>query len=343
MKHFSPRILLLVLITCCSFITTYAQSDSEIVTKYIDSLRLLDQKIIYQKGLVTINEGIELTIPTDYKFVPKESARMIVENLWDNPEDSTVLGMIVKEDFSLTNFGSWAFIVSYDEGGYVKDEDAQKIDYNELLKAIQEDEIEHNKQRNAMGYESMHLLDWAVTPYYDHDRKILHWAKKLKFGNEDIEPEELTLNYDVRILGRKGVLSLNAVGIMEQLQDINAHIADVLSIANFKNGYAYRDFDPSIDDVAVYTIGGLVAGKVLAKTGILVLLAKNIKLIIFGLIALIGAFRKKIAGWFGKNKNDEQENNTAFSSEVVINDTEVKTHSEEQFNNQNDYNKPTNH
>lgn len=307
-----------------------AQSDSEIVALYIDSLHALEEKIQYQTGLVNLNEGIDLQIPKDYKFISKEGAKMIVTDIWHNPEDETIMGMIVGQEFSLTNFNAWAFVVSYDESGYVKDEDAKEIDYKELLKSIQEDEEEDNKQRVSKGYESMHLIDWAVTPFYDDKRKILHWAKKIQFGTEQLAEEDLTLNYDVRILGRKGVLSLNAVGAMAQLEDINLHIPDVLEIATFKNGHAYRDFDPSVDEVAAYTVGGLVAGKVLAKAGILALLLKNIKLVLFGAIALFGVFRKKIAGLFGrKSKEDNMaisadENSTDLVPPVEIEESSIK-------------------
>ena len=45
--------------------------------------------------------------------------------------------------------------------------------------------------------------------------------------------DDTTLNYDVRLLGRKGVLSMNAVGTISNLSDIQAHIPDILKIASF--------------------------------------------------------------------------------------------------------------
>lgn len=59
-------------------------------------------------------------------------------------------------------------------------------------------------------------------------------------------------------------------------------------MANFNQGSRYEDFNPDIDQVAAYGIGALVAGKVLAKTGLLA--AALIFLKKFGVVFAIAAF-----------------------------------------------------
>ncbi|WP_276135195.1 DUF2167 domain-containing protein [Polluticoccus soli] len=263
---------------------------------YLDSV---ETTMNYQHGKVALKEYANLTLPETYKFIPADKAQFILHDLWGNPERPDVLGMVVKSDFAVSTTGAWAFIVTYDEDGFVKDEDAADINYDDLLKEMQGGEAEENKARKEQGYESVHIVDWAAKPYYDNDNKVLHWAKKIQFGED---AENLTLNYDVRILGRKGVLSMNAVGSMSQLADINTHIPNVLKMAAFTDGNKYSDFNPSMDKVAAYSIGGLIAGKLLAKAGILALLLKNIKLIALALMAMVGAFRNKLAGLFKKKE-----------------------------------------
>jgi uncharacterized membrane-anchored protein len=170
------------------------------------------------------------------------------------------------------------------------------------MKEIQKTDAEVYKKRAEGGYPEMHILGWAAQPYYDKGNKVLHWAKKIQFANE----EDLVLNYDVRILGRKGVLSLNAVGVVGQLNDINSHIPEIVKMAAFTEGNQYKDFNPSVDKVAAYTIGGLIAGKLIAKTGLLVLLLKNIKLILLAAFGGFAAFRKKILGLFSKSKKTDE-------------------------------------
>jgi uncharacterized membrane-anchored protein len=151
-----------------------------------------------------------------------------------------------------------------------------------LLKEIQSDAASANEERAKLGYESIAIIGWASKPYYDNEKKVLHWAKEIKFG----ETEGTTLNYNVRVLGRKGILVLNAVSSMQELPDVQQNIEPVLASFNFDNGNKYADFNPDMDEVAAWTIGGLVAGKMLAKVGILALILKNIKLIGLALAGL---------------------------------------------------------
>lgn len=328
------RILLVIALLLGNGVFAKAKVDSEALQQaqlkqYIDSF---DASLNFQHGKIPIKDVATLNIPSGYKFIPADKAEMIVTELWGNPKSDNVLGMIVSENYTIIDTNSWAFVVTYDESGYVKDEDADKIDYDDMLKKIQEEEKENNAARVKEGYPPIHLLDWAAKPFYDKDHKVLHWAKKLQFGDD--ANSSLTLNYDVRILGRKGVLSLNAVGRMDQLADINKHIPDVLTITTFNDGNKYSDFNPSIDKVAAYTIGGLIAGKLLAKTGILLLLLKNIKLIMLAVFGGFAAFRKKLSGLFNRKKETEYEptNNQYKKLEehtpVADTDTHADTHSE---------------
>jgi uncharacterized membrane-anchored protein len=190
---------------------------------------------------------------------------------------------------------SYAFIISFDAMGYVKDGDADDINYDDMLKEMQKEEVEENKTRAQQGYVPIHIVGWATKPFYDKDKKVLHWAKNLKFGDE----QSNTLNYDVRILGRKGVLSMNAVATMSELDLVKKDIDKVLQIPSFTEGNMYKDFDSNVDNVAAWTVGGLVAGKMLMKVGFF---AKFWKFILIGLVA-VGAGVKKL---FGKKSSGEE-------------------------------------
>lgn len=180
-----------------------------------------------------------------------------------------------------------------------KDKDAEKIDYADLLKQMQKDTREANKEREKQGYSSVELIGWAAPPHYDQAVHKLYWAKQLKFGggNED------TLNYNIRILGRRGVLVLNAVSAMSQLPEIERSAPQILAAIDFNPGNRYADFSEAAGDkVASYGIAALVAGGVAAKLGLFkglwIFLLGAKKFVIIGVIAL-GALLRKL---FGKNK-----------------------------------------
>jgi uncharacterized membrane-anchored protein len=80
---------------------------------------------------------------------------------------------------------------------------------------------------------------------------------------------------------------------MNQKELIDSQLNTVLAMAEFNDGSRYEDFDPDIDTIAAYGLGTLVAGKVIAKTGMLA--AALIFLKKFGVIILVG-----IGALFGK-------------------------------------------
>lgn len=200
--------------------------------------------------------------------------------------------MIFPQNSSATAEGGYAFVVEYEALGYVKDEDADKIDYDDLLKEMKEGGKKANEERKKAGLETIELLGWAAKPHYDKEKKILYWAKELEVAGAD----QHTLNYDIRVLGRKGLLNIQAVSGMAQLDSVNSHIADVVSMVSFNEGSRYTDFDSNTDEVAAWTIGGLVAGKVLAKVGFFAILLKYLKLIIAGVVLAGGAIWRFITG-----------------------------------------------
>ncbi len=79
---------------------------------------------------------------------------------------------------------------------------------------------------------------------------------------------------------------LNFIAGMEQKALIEAQLDSVLAIAEFNQGSTYADFDPELDEMAAYGLGALVAGKVIAKTGLLA--AGLIFLKKFGIFIVLG-------------------------------------------------------
>ena len=250
----------------------------------IDSAQMLIDSIEagleYKHGEIPLPNAIgKLNVPEAFRYLDAAQSRYVLEDLWGNPQDSSVLGMIVPQGRGILADDAWAFIITYEEMGYVKDDDADDIDYDEMLDELKTEVVAENEYRKSEGYDPIELVGWASAPYYDNSQKVLHWAKEIKFGENPFN----TLNYNVRVLGRKGVLVLNAVSPMSELPAVKASITPVLSAFTYADGLKYSDFNPEIDEVAAWTIGGLVAGKILAKAGILAIILKYLKFIIIGL------------------------------------------------------------
>jgi uncharacterized membrane-anchored protein len=292
--------------------------DSLDMVKAIKLYDSVNKALRFETGIVKLPNGIAaLNVPAGFKYLNKEQSKYVYSDLWGNPPREDIEGMIFPANGGPFSDSTYAFLVSYDEMGFVKDEDADKINYDDMIKDMHDAEPEINKERIKDGYSSIHIVGWAQKPFYDKDKKVLHWAKEIHFSTDE---GVNTLNYDVRILGRKGVLSLNALATMNELPLVKKDIDQVLHMASFTDGNAYKDFDPGVDKVAAWTIGGLVAGKVLAKVGLFAILGKFLvagwKFILIGLVAVGGFFKK----FFNRKKkqDDIQEYAPAPEEPVAI-------------------------
>ena len=247
----------------------------------------------WQAGEVAIGKELAtLRLPPEDRYHDPKQSKFVLEEVWGNPPSELTLGMIFPADQGPAS-ESWAVVLEYVEDGHVSDDDAEEIDYDELLEDMQSGTKEENEQRAKLGFPAVDLVGWATKPHYDAAARKLYWAKELRFAAAPVN----TLNYDVRVLGRKGVLSMNAVATIEQLADVEQGMKSVLAAIEFDPGNRYEDYDSSVDQLAAYGLGGLVAGGLALKAGLfkglwlLILAAK--KFIILGLAA-IGAFFAKV-------------------------------------------------
>lgn len=256
-----------------------------------DSEQEFLESLQYRDGLITLPDAqASLTLNDRFRFLGHEDARAVLEDYWGNPEDTSVLGLLVPKAEPLGSEHSWVVVLTYSDEGYVSDEDAAEIDYDELLADMQEETLAQNDQLAEMGYPTSELIGWAKPPHYDSVNKRLHWAQHIQFEGNDTG----TLNYDIRVLGRKGYLSMLAVSEIGDLPRVDAAMGDVLQMAKFDPGLAYADFNEDTDRTAAYGLAALVGGGLAAKTGLLakvgILLAKGWKiLLILGAGLVVGA------------------------------------------------------
>lgn len=272
-----------------------AQDDTNRIPAEIQRLA---RNLKYQQGEIDLRGGLaKLAVPKEFNYLGPDDTETVLVKFWHNPPPRTKpLGLLIPAGLTPLNTNCWVVTINYSEDGYVKDSDAGKINYDDLLKQMQQAIGKANPERQKRGYPAITLVGWAAPPHYDAETHKLYWAKDLKFEGEDGD----TLNYSIRMLGRKGVLELNAVADMNRFAEIDQQTPQILGMVDFKEGNRYADFDPKTDKVAKYGIAALVAGGALAaaaKLGFLkvfwlALLAAK-KFIIIAVVA-VGAFIKKI-------------------------------------------------
>jgi uncharacterized membrane-anchored protein len=222
---------------------------------------------------LSLGHEVQLQLPAGYVFLGMPDAdRFLKKN--GSFDNQNVLGVVLSQDEKQ----SWGVILDYQESGYVKDE--EKLDAGAILKSIREGTEESNKERVKNGFPSLTVGDWTESPHYDHATHRLVWALPATSSRGT------TINYNTRVLGRRGYVSLNLLSSVDRVAVEKSNAAMLLAATAFKNGARYEDFDKKTDKVAEYGLMGLILG----GAGI-----AAVKVAKIGLLA--GLLKFLVAGW----------------------------------------------
>jgi uncharacterized membrane-anchored protein len=270
-----------------------------------DDMAAVASTLKWKTGTVTLRDGLaQIALSPGYRFLDGADAEKVLHDIWGNPPARPTLGMIFPDDAGPLDRSGWGVLIEYEEGGHVNDNDAAKINYGELLQQMQKQVQDGNAEREQQGYPPIELVGWAEPPHYDAVTHKLYWAKELQIGQEPAG----SLNYNIRILGRRGVLVLNAIALMRDLPVVARKMPEIMARVDFQPGNTYAEFDPKIDKVAKYGVAALIAGGAIgaaAKFGLLkafwplLLVLKKFLILI---VVAVGAAVRKLAGVF-KNKS----------------------------------------
>jgi len=242
--------------------------------------------------------SLTLHLGDRFYFLGPDDARRVLVEAWGNPPGSAegVAGIIFPA--GRTFMDSWGAVVTYDLTGYVSDKDAKDADYTKLLNDSRKDEDSVNEARKKDGFPASHLVGWAQPPTYDQATHSEIWARDIQFSGQKLD----ALNYDMRLLNRRGVLSLNLVSTMDALPEARTAAVDLSRTAAFDAGSRYEDYKAG-DKKAAYGVAGLVAAGLgvaaAQKFGLLaagLLLLKKGAVIIAAVAAAIGSRFRKLFG-----------------------------------------------
>ena len=234
-----------------------------------------------------------VNVPEGFMFTGAQGTKMFMEAT-QNPVDGNELGVILKPGQT-----GWFVVFSFNDIGYVKDDEKDSLDANEILAGLKSGNEAANKERRERGWGTLNIIGWEKPPFYDTRTNNLTWSIKAQ------SDDSVSANYSVRLLGRGGVMNADLVLGVEDLPTAVPEFDQILTGFSFTPGNKYAEFR-SGDKIATYGLTALVAGGVGAaalKSG---LLAKFWKLIVVGVVAVVGALRKALSSLFGK-KSDAPE------------------------------------
>lgn len=238
----------------------------------------------------------ELTVPIGHLFLDGKTTREMMEAAGE-PVNGDEAGFL-----SPTN-RDWAVYFQYDNCGFVKDDEKDKLDSTKLLNEIRKGNDAGNEYRKEHGNPPLEIIGWEQEPKYDPVTHNLTWAIRATSQGEQI------VNYNTRLLGRKGVMEVVLVCDPADLQKNLPAFQAVLAGYKYTSGETYAEYKPG-DKIAKYGLGALVLGGAAvgaAKLGLFawlgVLLKKGFKLVIVAVVAIAAFFKKLFAKIFNRNSD----------------------------------------
>lgn len=284
-----PTITCALLLSAASLFPQGSSAEEESDAAWDEAEETLDTDSLiaafqWQSGIIQFNDGIaSLDLAPSHKFLHVDQAYHLLVDVWRNPPELTtdLLGVVLQADAGVYDDRP-AYLIYHEWAGYVSDQDAGAIDYDAKLKAMMAEDSLDNARRRELGYAGLQLIGWALPPFYDRQAKALHWAKEMVSDRE----ERNVLNYNVKLLGRHGILTVNAITTMDHLAEVREELPVVLGMLRFNDGYRYDQFDPRTDQAAERSLGGLIDGVEPDRT---------LERIVLGLKVAVGAFLGALA------------------------------------------------
>ena len=249
-----------------------------------DDVRAEMHKLPWQAGPATGDAGThaKLAIPEGANLLPESSGSRFLELTGNLPEPGDTI--LVR--------GDWWATLSFEESGYVKDD--EKLDADALLASMRSNEEQSNKERKKRGMAELTNEGWIVPPHYDPKTRFLEWGVKLR-SSDSPRP---VVNYTMRLLSRRGYETVVLVTSPDTLDRDVQDLHNVLTGFNFNAGETYGEFRPG-DHVAEFGLGALVLGGAAAAAvkagwfkGLLVALAAGWKLVAAAAVAVFASIGK---------------------------------------------------
>jgi uncharacterized membrane-anchored protein len=258
---------------------------------FAEALERAGVKVITGPATYALGDVAEIKLPAGYHGVEAGSLKAyykLTQNLYSGNERGVVIGP-----------GDWVLVFDYDEIGYIKDDEKDKLDADKLMASMIEGQQESNKERAKQGWDEMKFAGWANPPRYDPQTNNLTWAVNLTSSSDGYK--QVFLNESIRLLGRGGVMNVTLVTSPADYPKDTVTVAGLLA-KNFGyvEGQRYAEFKQG-DKVAEYGLAALVLGGAGAAAFKMGFLQKFWKVLVIGAAAAAGVIKKFWNKITGKN------------------------------------------
>jgi uncharacterized membrane-anchored protein len=236
-----------------------------------------------------ISDRATIKVPEGYAFLGAEGTRKLDE-IFENPPVDVDQYTIAPKTLD------WVAYFTFNPIGFVKDDET--LDADELLSTIREGTEQGNVERRKRGWDTLQITGWSFKPQYDKQLKALEWAV-----NAELEQtKSQVVNYNTRLLGRRGVMEVTVVAEPAKVQPAIAAFKGLMPGYAFASGEKYAEFKAG-DHVAEIGLAALITGgaaAVATKKGLFaaigIALLKFWKLLVIGIGGIGMWIRKRTRG-----------------------------------------------
>lgn len=194
----------------------------------------------------TLSGRATLQIPAGFRFLEAKAARDFLKATGNRPSgEETGLLMHTRE--------KWWVVLEFEEIGYVKDDEKKDLDAEKLLESYRRGSEAMNESRKDRGAPPIRILGWHVAPNFNDLTKNLEWSVEAESGGDAF------VNYNVRLLGRKGVTKATLIEDRAHVDATLPRFREILKTHQYGAGESYAEYRQG-DRIAQYGLGALVLG-----------------------------------------------------------------------------------
>jgi len=243
-----------------------------------------------------LGSAAQIEVPVGFVFIDGKTLRALLK-AGGNPVSGDELGSLEP-----TN-AEWSVMFRFHDIGYVKDDDKDKLDADKLLQDYREGTEAANKMRAQAGSPPIHVVGWEQPPKYNPITHNLEWAIRGECEGRPI------LNYDTRLLGRKGVMQVKLIVSPDEFAATLPAFTNLLATHKFQTGESYAEYRPG-DKLAKYGLAALITGGAAvgaAKLGLFAWLVPFLKKAWFLVVAAVVAVANVIKRIFRRITGRDEE------------------------------------
>ena len=194
-----------------------------------------------------------LHVPAGEVFVPQPQADRLLNLLGDAGRHPGMPGLLLPR----APDAHWTLPVRFQKSGYVRDDDAQAWNTDEMLASLRDGAERQDRERAKAGQQATDIVGWSTPPRYAAAAHRLAWSLATRLAGARVD-EPPAVDYNACALGRDGYFCVDMAMSLEQLDALGPVADGQLAALEFLPGKRYADFDPRSDAVAGYGLAALV-------------------------------------------------------------------------------------